>query len=340
MENKYSVAFFVLGVVAGLMATSERRFLKTRQFWLGGLAAGLIFLPNLIWLIRHDFPFLRIMRNVHTYGGVTWFADPLAFMQSQIIVLNPVLLPLWVGGLTWLLFSRDGSRYRTLGFAYLVMLVMFIVLGGREYYLAPAYPMLFAAGAVSFERLARDRWAWARPAYVTATLMAGVLAALLAAPLLPVHTYIRLTHRAAIPGRDPVGGPLPQYFADEFGWEDMTREVARAYNSLPPPQRSVTAILADNYGEAAALDFFGPKYGLPKAICPHQSYWMWGPRNYSGDSILMLGNDFDETLFRSVKLAGHVSNPYSRPQEQFDLFICRGLKTPLRELWPEMKHWS
>ncbi|HEY6293601.1 MAG TPA: glycosyltransferase family 39 protein [Terriglobia bacterium] len=341
MENKYSVAFFVLSVLIGLAATPERRLLTSRWLWAGGLAGFLIFLPNLIWLFRHHFPFLELMHNVHTYGGVTWFVDLLAFIQDQAIVLNPALLPLWVGGLAWLLFGRGGTHYRGLALAYLVMLAVFTVLGGKDYYLAPAYPMLLAAGAVSFERATRDRRAWSRSAYVALTVGAGALAALLSAPILPVDTYVRMTRPAgATQGGEFDADPLPLYFSDEFGWEDMTREVARVYNSLPPDQRFRTAILAKDYSEAGAIDFFGPKYGLPKAICPHQNYWLWGPRNYSGDMIIMLGSDFNESYFRSVEIVGHVDGRYSRRDEHFDIFLCRGLKWPLPEVWPKMKHWS
>jgi Dolichyl-phosphate-mannose-protein mannosyltransferase len=342
MENKYSVTFFVAGVLAGLLLTPERRFLGSRWLGLGALAGLLIFLPNLVWLVRHDFPFLQMIHNARTYGGTMWLADPLGFIRDQAMILNPVLPLLWVGGLLWLLFDRDGSRYRALAWTYVVMLGMFIVLTGKNYYLTPVYPMLFAAGAVAFEKLTRERWTWTRGPYVALALLSGVVLAPSYAPVLPVQTYVRLTHRGrgAGRGRESSEGLLPQYFADEFGWEDMTREIARAYNSLPPAERAVTAIFANNYGEAGAIDYFGPKYGLPKAISTHQNYWYWGPRNYSGASMIVLGSDFDEAAFKSVRIIGHVDNPYSMPAEHFDLFLCQGLKWPLRDVWPRMKHWS
>lgn len=341
MENKYSMAFFVLSVLAGLAVTAERRFLASRWLWLGALAGLLIFLPNLVWLVRHHFPFLDMIRNARTYGGASWFADPLGFLRDQAMILNPVLPLLWVGGLLWLLFNRQGSCYRALSWAYVALLVTFIALAGKNYYLTPAYPMLFAAGAVAFERLTRERWAWTRSAYLGLALLSGVLLAPSYAPILPVATYIRLSRRTAA-GRawGSTESPLPPYFADEFGWGDMTRAVARAYNSLSPAERSATAIFANNYGEAGAIDFFGPKYGLPKAISTHQNYWYWGPRNYSGESMIILGSDFDEGAFKSVRIIGHVDNPYSMPAEHFDLFLCQGLKWSLRDVWPRMKHWS
>jgi hypothetical protein len=137
-------------------------------------------------------------------------------------------------------------------------------------------------------------------------------------------------------------GPLPQYFADEFGWEEMTRAVAKIYNNLPPEERATTAIFANSYGQAGAIDFFGPKYGLPKSISNHQSYWLWGPREYTGETVIVLGSDGtgDRQHFKSVEVAGRAEHPYSRLDEHFDIFLCRGLVSHLHTLWPQLKNWS
>ncbi|HXJ96143.1 MAG TPA: glycosyltransferase family 39 protein [Terriglobia bacterium] len=339
MENKYTIAFFAAAIVIGLAASRERRFLMSRWIWTGGAIALLIFAPNLVWLVRHNFPFLELMSNIRRLGGAPSLADPFAFISDQITIMNQGLLPLWAAGLAWLLLSRAGNRYRVLGWAYVMLLILFITLDGKDYYLAPAYPVLFAGGAVAFEEVTRVRWAWSREAYFALVLLSGALVAPRAAPILPVDTYIRYSSpRGAVPGAP--GYALPLYFADEFGWEEMTREVAKVYNGLPAAQRSDTAILAGNFGEAGAIDFFGAKYGLPKAICNHQSYWLWGPRNYSGKTVIMLGDVLEESSFTSVELAGRVDNPYSRPIEHFDIFLCRGLRVPLKDLWPKLKHWS
>jgi hypothetical protein len=341
MENKYSTAFFVIGVVVGLLATRERYVLARRPFWIGALAAFLIFVPNLIWLVRHRFPFLELMINVR-FSGRDVVRSPLAFIGDQAVLLNPVLMPLWVGGLLWLFFGKEGRRYRVLGWTYSVMLALFIALHGKNYYLAPAYPMLFAAGAVAFENL---RWRWAKAAYVICIVVAGIGLAPLSAPILSPALYVRYQQWL---GLEPVRaenqatGPLPQYFADEFGWEDMTREVARVYNSLPPEERAKTAIFANSYGQAGAIDFFGPKYGLPKSISNHQNYWLWGPREYTGESVIVLGSDGsgDREHFKTVEVVGHVQHPYSRLDEHYDVFLCHGLIADLRTFWPKTKHWS
>jgi len=344
MENKYSIAFFIVGVVTGLMLSPGRRFFRGRWMWIGGLAAFLIFLPNLLWLVRHDFPFLELMNNVRR-SGRDIARGPIAFVLDQAMLVNPLLFPLWIGGLVWLLFTRAGRRYAVLGWTYLVMLILFIGLKGKNYYLAPAYPMLLAAGAVAFEQITSRRFASSRPAYILLTVAASLILAPLFAPVLPVETYIRYQKALGLEppkSENQQNGPLPQYFADEFGWEEMTRAVAKVYFSLPPSVRASTAIFANSYGEAGAIDFFGPKYGLPKAVSGHQNYWYWGARGYTGETVIVLGSDGsgDREHFATVEAAGRAEHPYSRLDEHFDIFLCRRLNVNLQTLWPEVKHWN
>jgi len=344
MENKYSMAFFIVGAVTGLMLSPERRFFRSRWLWIGAATAFLIFLPNLVWLIRHDFPFLELMNNVRR-SGRDIARGPVAFVLDQAMMVNPILFPLWIGGLLWLLFHREGRRYAVLGWTYLVMLVLFIVLKGKNYYLAPAYAMLFAAGAVAFEQIALRRMAWVRPAYLVLVIAGTVVLAPIFAPILPVETYIRYQKALGLEppkSENQQNGPLPQYFADEFGWEEMTKAVAKVYFSLPPAERATTAIFANSYGQAGAIDFFGPRYGLPKAISGHQNYWYWGPRDYTGETVIVLGSDGrgDREHFATVEVAGRAEHPYSRLDEHFDIFLCRGLQVNLRTLWPQVKHWN
>jgi hypothetical protein len=344
METKYSMAFFAIGVFVGLLATPERRFLKSRWMWIGALAGFAIFLPNLIWLVRHNFPFLELMHNIRmTNRDVV--RGPIAFISDQAMIMNPALFPLWAAGLAWLMFAPKGRPYRVLGWTYLVLLATFIVLKGKNYYLAPAYPMLFAAGAIAFERIPWRGANWLRGAYVVAVLAIGALLAPIFMPLLSPEGFIRYqqaTHIEPAKAENQATGPLPQYFADEFGWEETTREVARIYHALPPEERARTAIFANGYGQAGAIDFFGPRYGLPKSISNHQSYWLWGPRDYSGAIVIVLGSDGsgDREHFNSVEAVGRAGHPYSRRDEQYEIFLCRGLHGDLRTIWPKMKHWN
>ena len=370
LETKYSVVFFAFGIVAGLLLTKHRRFLKSKWIWLGGLASLLVFLPNLLWLVKHDFPFLELMRNIR-HSGRDVARGPIAFIADQALIMNPILFPLWVGGLLWLFLGKEGRRYRIFGWTYVVMLITFIVLKGKNYYLAPAYPILFAAGGVAFERLtirtgsssdrvthgqtaaAVGRFTFIRSSfpsalravYVALIIIAGAALIPLSSPILSPENYIRYQKAIGIePSKteNQETGPLPQYFADEFGWEDMARAVAEVYNRLPPEERAQTAIFANSYGQAGAIDFFGAKYGLPKAISNHQSYWLWGPRNYTGAIVIVLGSDGegDREHFKTVDAVGRTDHPYSRRDEHFEIFLCRSLNQDLQTLWPNIKSWD
>jgi hypothetical protein len=138
-------------------------------------------------------------------------------------------------------------------------------------------------------------------------------------------------------------GVLPQLYADMFGWQEIAQTVAAYYRTLSPEEQSKTAIFANNYGEAGAIDFFGPRYGLPKSIGNHQNYWIWGPRQYTGESLIVLG-DHDErnmqTKCASYSVIGSTKHPLSRPDEWSPIYHCRGFKWTLQEFWPSAKHWD
>ena len=221
---------------------------------------------------------------------------------------------------------------------------MFIVLRGKNYYLAPMYPLLFAAGAVGFETITGSRFKWSRVVYTLLIVGSTMVLASTVAPILSPEGAIAYQKKLGFEppkAENQRTGPLPQYFADEFGWREMAEETARVYNSLPPEEQKRTAIFANSYGQAGAIDFFGPRLGLPRSICNHQSYWLWGPRDYDGSIVVVLGSDGtgDREHFQSVEPAGHVEHPYSRRDEHFDIFLCRGLTGDLHQFWTRMKNY-
>jgi 4-amino-4-deoxy-L-arabinose transferase-like glycosyltransferase len=341
--NKHSMLFFGVAMVAGLLLTPERRALRSRWLWIGGLLAFAIFLPNLVWEARHHFPHFEMLANIKADGRDVQL-NPLQFMAQQALMFNPVALPLWVAGLAWYLFDREGRRYRALGIAYLAVMAQMFLLDGRVYYPAPAYPMLFAAGGVALERWLAGR-RFVRPAYATVLALAGTVMAPLFTPLLPPETLVRYSE---VIGMAPPRlenhrlGPLPQLMADRFGWPEMAQTVARVYNALPPADRARAAIFGQNYGQAGAIDRYGPALGLPPAISGHVSYFYWGPRSYTGDVMIVLDDDKEtlQKLFRSVEYGGRVEHPYSMPYQHFDVWVCRGMRRPLAEIWPELKEWN
>ena len=346
LENKHSMLFFGAGIFAGLLLTRSRRFFASKWLWIAGALALVLFLPNVIWEYRHDWATLELLRNVQT-SGKNVVLSPLAFIAQQIFILNPLTLPIWLAGLWFFFFDRDGKQFRLLGIAYLVVLVLMIVLKGKNYYMLPIYPMLFAGGAVWWERLlaTRRRFNWLKVTYPVLLVLVGAVFAPMLAPVLPVETYLRYQRGLGFePPKTEVGhvGPLPQHFGDRFGWPEMVQQVAQIYNSLPAGERTKTGIYANNYGEAGAIDFFGPRYGLPKAISPHQSYFFWGPRDYTGEQLIVLQSKREdaERNCNSVEAVGTVGHPLAMAEEHYTIFICRDLKQPLKELWPRLKHWN
>ena len=345
LENKYSMLIFGAGIVLGLLLTGERRRLASRWLWVGGALAFLIFLPNLVWNIHRHFPFLVAHADIQRSGRDIPLG-PLAFFAQEILTLLPLTLPIWLAGLWFYFFSKPGRPFRVLGWAWVFTAAVIVTMSPRIYYLYPAFPVLFAGGSVMWEAwLDEARYRWLKFAYAGSMLLAGAVFAPLSVPVLPPESYIRYTRALHLqPPRIETHrlGPLPQLYADQFGWEEMTATVARVYNGLPPEVRAKTAIFGQNYGQAGAIDLFGPKYGLPPAISAHMNYFFWGPRDYTGESmIVMQGQQKDlERYYTSVEKVASVYHPYSMPYEHFDIYYCRGLKWPLKEIWPQVKNWD
>jgi hypothetical protein len=343
LENKYSMLICIGGLLLGMALSGERRLLLSGWFLVGAACAFLFFLPNLVWSVHNHFPFLEFERNSRESGSRI-IRGPLAFVWDQALIMNPLLGPLWVAGLGWLLVSRHGRRHKALGWTCVSILVLLMLLKSKNYYVAPIYPILFAAGAIAIETTTVER-RWVRNGYVGAIVLSGLVLAPLVMPLLSPQSFVK--YHEALGGFTPVhfenlaSTPLPQYFSDEFGWEDMARNTAKAYTDLPETERASTAIFANDYGEAAAIDFFGPRFGLPASISKNESFWLWGPRNYTGKSVIVLGSDGvgDREHFRTVQAVGSVANPYARTNEQFTIFICHDLSPSLQELWPKIKSW-
>jgi len=345
LENKHSVLIFGFGIVAGLLLTKERRLLRSPWFWTAGLVAFLIFLPNLLWNVQHHFPFLELQQNIRRSGRDVALS-PLAFFGQEALAMMPLSVPIWLAGLWCFFFDGERKPFRVLGWAFVITAGVIMALSPRIYYLFPAFPLLFAGGGVMWERwLSGARAQWVKPVYVGLMALMGAALAPTLLPLLPPETYIRYakaTHLEQPRIENQRLGPLPQLFADQFGWPELVATVAGVYNSLPADVRPKTAIFAYNYGSAGAIDFFGPKYGLPKAICGHQTYYFWGPRDYTGESMIVIGGDQEdlEANFAAVKKVARVYHRYSMPHQHGDVFYCQGLKHPLSEIWPRVKMWD
>jgi len=272
--NKISLLFFAFGLAVALVMTPLRRHLLRPHFWLGALLAALIFAPHVLWQVRSDWPTLEFMRNAKQYKIASF--TPLQFVGAQVLEINPLNAPIWLIGLAWLLFAGAGSRFRVLGIIYVVACVVLILQKSKPYYLGPAYPMLLAAGAVAVAGfLEARRWAWAKPTLLGTLALGGVLLAPFAIPILPVETFIAYQRTLGIAPPNAENqrlGPLPQFFADRFGWREMTAAVAAAYQTLSPSEQREATILTSNYGEAGALRYYGRRYGLPPVVSQHNNF--------------------------------------------------------------------
>lgn len=333
LQNKHSMVFLGFAVVAAMLLTPMRHSLARPWIWLGGLIAVLLFLPNVLWEVRHDFATLELLRNVkETHKNVV--LAPVPFVIQQAMMLNPFSAPLWIAGLVFLFRS---PRYRVLAWTYVILLVTFIKLEAKDYYVAPIYPMLFAAGAVW---LSARRVLWI-PAFAL-VVIGGLIAAPLALPILSPEKYLAYQRALGVkPQKTEVShtSEMPQLFADQFGWEEMVAKVARYYHSLPPDEQKKTAIYCGNYGEAGAIDFYGRKYGLPPAISGHQNYFLWGPHGATGESIILVGDDPDPQMWQSLQVVDRTFHPFAMPEENGPIYHGRGLKPPIAEVWPRVKHW-
>lgn len=352
LQEKYSIAFFGLGVVLGLLLTRERKVLLNKWFLLGGVLAFLVFLPNLIWNVQNHWPFLELMHNIRADGRDVELS-PVEFFVQQLLLLHPLTGPIWIAGLFALLFSKRLARFRFLGWCYVACFIAFVVLKGKNYYLAPIYPMLFASGAVVIESAFEDgqkRWLrsakrWLRPAIIVLLLAGGAWLAPLVKPVFSVERFSSYLNTLpfSLPRSEHSheSAFLPQHYADQFGWEELAAKTAEAWSRLSVEERRDCGIFAQNYGQAGALDFFGRRYGLPPALSGHQTYFLWGPRGYSGNCMIVIDDDRDdlEQLFEHIELVGTSDHPYALERE-IPVWLCKGSKFgTLEQLWPKLKKW-
>jgi MFS family permease len=337
-ETKYAVVFYAAGLVAAILATPLRRQIATRWPWLGAGVALLIALPNLVWQASHDFISLDFLRAIHE-RDIRWGRTDGFAVRQLYVATNAVSVPLWLLGLLVLLFSARWRRHRPLGVMAVAIFLLFALAQGRGYYMGPVYPMLLAAGAAELERLA-EGWAGLRrrlTRLATPSLLAlgGCAMAAVVLPLAsPGSPYFDWQVRR--------NGDL----AEEVGWPELAREVARIYAALPADEKAKTGVFCGNYGEAGAIDLYGPALGLPPAISTKNSFWLRGPGDLEPQTLIVLGVKREdlEGACGSVELAGQQSNPWQVKNEETtswpSIFICRSLRQPLKVRWPLLRSFG
>jgi len=344
LENKLTFLFIGFGLVVGLILTKNRKYFLSKELWFGGAIAFLIFLPNIIWQVKNNFPTLEFMRNASTRKNVSLgFLD---FFRGSLNELNPFYIILLATAFYFLIFHKEGKRFAIFAWIYISIFVVFVLNSGKPYYMGVLYPMIIASGVVGADRLIEKYLKnWARYVLVIILIPSFIIVTPFAIPLLSVDAFINYSNALGIKpasGERSRLGVLPQFFADRFGWEEMVQKTAEVYNKLSPDEKSKVLIVGQNYGEAGAVNYYRTKYGLPFAISPHNNYWIWGfPKEYNGDVMIIIGGGLEgnKEFFEEVEVAASHFNKYGMPFENVDIYICRKLKMKLSDAWPKIKNF-
>lgn len=341
--NKLSVLGLGSGLAVGLVATRDRRWLASPWPWLGAALALVIFAPHLLWQVENDWPTLEFMRRAS--GEKMMPTSPLGFLADQILVTNPMTVPLWISGLVFYFGLERGRPYRVLGWIWLVVFVFLLASGtSRANYIGPAYAALLAAGAVVFEDLSRRRrWRWLPATAAAAISVSSAVMLPFAFEMMPVRdmaAYQRALGIEVPSGERGVETHVPYHLSLRLGWPALIDALVASQAPLGPDERSRAVVLTDSFGPAGAVDFFGPAAGLPPGISVHNNFWLWGPGDATGEVVLAVHASGEELRrwFRDVQPAAGFDCADCAPWVQrLRIWICRDPFRPIAETWPEWK---
>ncbi|MHC1784857.1 MAG: ArnT family glycosyltransferase [Anaerolineaceae bacterium] len=338
LQNKYSIPFFALGLAGGVLLTYERHYLKSKWVRLGVLVAIVIFIPNFIWQIQHNFVSLEHQADMRSYNiEVGRTADYL--IAQFYVATNPAAIPLWGYGLYFSLFAPQGKKYRMLGWMYIIPLVLFLVASGRFYYMAPTYPMMIALGAARLinrpgSEQNRSKRTWRNIQYGSLAVLGILFMAVMIPITAPGSAWWRLDYA------------LNSEIGEEIGWPEMVKEVSRLYHELPEDERAQTGIMAMNYGEASAINIYGPEMGLPNVISGENTFWYRGYGDNPPQKLIVVGLEtrYVKYIFNSCKVIGQIPNPYDIENQELretpDILYCEGLIEPWPEFWSHFRHYG
>ena len=340
---KYAIAFYVAALAIGLLATPQRRSLLRPSVYGGALIGAMLVLPNVLWQQAHGWPFLELGKAA--VNGKNVALSPVAFLVQQLLLMGPLAAPVWIAGLWACLHRPKLTVCRAFPIAYVILFIFFVISHGKAYYMTPIYPTLLGIGAVAVEGWLQSA-AWRRAA-LGIIAVAGAVAAPMAIPVLSEKSFIAYSTMlgmtpSATAAEHQKLGLLPQQFADQHGWPEMAAQVAAVYKALPPADRAKAVFLGVDYGEAAAIDIFGPPLGLPPAISGHNNYHLWGPLGHDGSVLIVLGPYWEGLLpaYAKVEVAGKIDNPYAMPYETGPIYVLRDPKVPFSYIWPRLKHYD
>ena len=343
LMTKITILFLAFGLLSALIVTRERGHFRSWQLWAGGALALLIFSPYVIWQVKEGLPALEYYGSYAS--AKTWPSTPPEFVKNQILTMNLLAFPVWLLGIYYFIFNETGKRYRVLGYAYLIVLVICTALRVKFFLPAPFYTVLFAGGAVMIEGFARKHGVRRlRRMPAVAIFLVGIIQVPFARPIMPIEMLVRFTGRSiweGIRGERHDLGRLPQHFHDRFGWEEMAENVAVAFNRLSEQDKAEACVLTGNFGEAGAIWVFGREYGLPKPISGHLQYYFWGPRGHTGEVTISLGVDLEilDDHYDDVRMVREHWCRWAIPYEKYlNVYVCRKPKKPLDAMWSSFKH--
>lgn len=343
--NKIGFLWLGFGFFLGIIFTDKRKVLLTFKPYLCAFIAFIIFSPYITWNFNNDFAHIEFIKNATS--GKYSNLNAKDFIAGQILDMNPASVIVWLAGLYFFIFDRNGKMFRVLGIIYISTFLILIINGhSKAEYLSPAYTGLFAGGAVFIERITEVKLRWVKFVIVSLIVILGIIITPLALPVLPVESYIKYSDKLGFTPSSSENkelSELPQHFADMFGWEDMAKNVSGVYLTIPENERERVLVYGNNYGEAGAIEFFSKKYPLPKVISGHNNYWLWGYGNMNDPIIIIIGGDKDDHLkiFEQVQEAGFHTAKYSMPYENnLPIFIGRKLKVNMNEVWKKIKNFD
>lgn len=335
MMTKYTMAFWVAGLVVAVLFTSARKYLRTQWPYLGAALALVIVLPNLIWQRQHGLIALPYLAAIHARDIAWGRADD--FLPRQLTdTTNPFSLPLWTAGLIACFCSPTLKRFRSLGWMFIATFALFLISRGRGYYTGPAYVMLLATGAVWFEqwlaRLSQRARHWGFGLLWGAQVIGGVIAVILIKPIAPINSSLW-----------EITANINREVVEMVGWPDLTAQVAEIYRAIPESEKPHTVILTGNYGETGALDYYGAAYSLPRVISGSNSMWYRGYGAPEPETVIVVGFErgYVDKFFATCTQVGTVANRYGVKNEESTrhtaLYLCRNPRRPWPELWQEMQ---
>jgi len=339
--NKIGILVYGIALVVGLLLTRLRRHFLDRRLYVGGAIALMFLLPYVLWNVANEWPTWQFIENAKQLKIAA--ISPLGFLAENVLEANPATIPLWVGGLLWLLIARPARPYRIVGLMLIGTWVFLVFQKSKPYYFAASFPVMMAAGGVAWEWWTISKpWRWVRWV-IAANLAVGLMVFLpLALPVLsPADLDVYQRRLGLAPTAAEVGhtSDLPQYFSDRFGWENLARTVAGVYAGLPADDRARTVVVGSDYGQSGALEYWSTEFELPPIYGRQNNYWLWGPPPVDEDTVVIAINfDIDdlEEVFQEVSVADVATSPWAL-EPKIKVVVCRGLKRPIDEVWADIK---